>query len=56
MRSGWASEAAALGISLRKKSHKPVELTVVDAVPDIMRFVVGIFPLRPGESFVKHAL
>ncbi len=51
VRSGWASEAAALGISSRGRSHQPVELTVIDAVPDIMRFVVGIVALSSGQSF-----
>ncbi|MBX3332047.1 MAG: hypothetical protein KF722_16700 [Nitrospira sp.] len=51
VRSGWASEAAALGIPSRRESHQPVELTVIDAVPDIMRFVVGIFVLPSGQLF-----
>ena len=55
IRSGWASEAAALGSPLRKRSHVPVELTVVGAIPDIMHFVVGIHALQSGESFVKSA-
>ena len=50
-RSGWVSEAAALDIPPRRKSHQPVELTVIDAVPDIMRFVVGIVALSSGQSF-----
>lgn len=50
-RSGWASEAAALSIPLRRKSHQPVELTVIDAVPDILRFVVGIFAIPAGQPF-----
>jgi hypothetical protein len=50
-RSGWASEAAGLGILLRRKSHQPVELTVIDAVPDILRFVVGIFAIPAGQPF-----
>lgn len=54
IRSGWESEATALDVPLRNKSHMPVELTVADAVPDIMRFVVGVFVLQPGESFVKN--
>jgi hypothetical protein len=49
--SGWASEAAALGIPLRKRSHRPVELTVEDAVPDIMRYVVGLYALPAGQPF-----
>jgi hypothetical protein len=54
-RSGWASEAAALGTPVRKRSHQPVELAVVDAVPDIMRFVVGIVALRAGRPFTPNA-
>lgn len=50
-RSGWKSEAAALGLPLRKRSHQPVELTVLDAVPDIMRYVVGVFALPAGQPF-----
>jgi hypothetical protein len=48
---GWASEAAALGIPLRKRSHRPVELTVVDAVPDIMRYVVDLQALSTDQPF-----
>lgn len=51
VRSGWASEAAVLGIPSRRRSHQPVELTVIDAVPDIMRFVVGTFAVPSGQSF-----
>jgi hypothetical protein len=51
VRSGWASEAAALGTPSRRRSHQPVELTVIDAVPDIMRFVVGTFAVPSGQSF-----
>jgi len=54
VRSGWASEAAALGIPSRKRSHQPVELTVIDAVPDIMHYVVGIFVLPSGQSFEER--
>jgi hypothetical protein len=50
--SGWAREAEALGIPLRDRSHQPVELTVIDAVPDIMRFVVDVVALPTGRSFV----
>lgn len=49
--SGWASEAAALGTTPRPRSHAPVELTVLDAVPDIARFVVQVTPLESGERF-----
>ena len=54
VKSGWASEAATLGIPSRRASHQPVELTVTDAVPDIMRFVVGIFALPSGQSFEER--
>jgi hypothetical protein len=53
---GWASEAEALGTRARKRSHRPVELTVLDAVPDIMCFVVGIFPLPAGEQLALDAV
>ncbi len=54
VKDGWASEAAALGIPSRRMSHRPVELTVIDTVPDIMRFVVGIFALPSGRSFKER--
>lgn len=54
VKSGWASEAAALGISSRRWLHQPVELTVIDAVPDIMRFVVGIFALPCGQPLEER--
>ena len=41
IKSGWVSEAQTLGIPLRKRSHQPVELTVLDAVPDILHFVIN---------------
>ena len=37
--SGWESEADALGRAPRSPAHKPVELVVADAVPDVMEFV-----------------
>lgn len=49
MRFGWRSEARALGTPLREKSHRPIEVTVLDAVPDIMRFVIDVFPLGAGQ-------
>lgn len=49
--SGWAREAAALGIRERKRSQPPVELTVVGSVPDVMRFVVEVSELAAGQSF-----
>jgi hypothetical protein len=39
--SGWRSESDGVGTSLRSKSHKPVELAIDRAVPDILDFVVS---------------
>ena len=39
--SSWRSESDGLGTTLRAKSHKPAELTVDHAVPDILDFVVS---------------
>ena len=55
IRTGWESEAQALGIPLRKRSQQPVELTVIDAVPDILRFILNVVPLPAGERFVPDA-
>ncbi|PIG92386.1 hypothetical protein CSQ79_17385 [Gloeocapsopsis sp. IPPAS B-1203] len=49
--SGWASEAATLGLPERKRSHVPVELTVTGGVPDAMRFVLNVCELETGQSF-----
>jgi hypothetical protein len=47
--SGWSSEAAALNTKARPHNHRPVELTVVDAVPDVMRLVTRVVELKKGE-------
>jgi hypothetical protein len=47
--SGWASEAAALGIRERKRSHPPAEFTISGAIPDPMRYVVAASRLAAGE-------
>lgn len=39
--SGWRSESDGLGTPPRSRSHKPAELTVDHAVPDILDFVVA---------------
>jgi hypothetical protein len=39
---GWAHESAALGLSPRPDSHRPVELVVPDATTGIMDYVVRI--------------
>lgn len=51
-RTGWASEAQALEIPLRKRSHQPVELTILDGVPDILHVVINVVPLHIGQPFI----
>jgi hypothetical protein len=54
IQNGWFSETSSLNnLSERKRSHKPVELTVVGAIPDILQYVVNTCHLQPGESFVQ---
>ncbi|MGC4096443.1 MAG: hypothetical protein QM706_04945 [Nitrospira sp.] len=55
VKSGWLTEAHALGSPLRNRSHRPVELTVLDAVPDLMRFVVDVVRLEASHPFVPKA-
>jgi hypothetical protein len=52
--SRWASEAEALGIRERPRSHHPVELVVTNAVPDVMNFVKQISHLKQGELYSEH--
>ena len=47
---GWASEAAP-GQTPRSRSHRPAELAVRDAVPDILSLVIETRRLAPGEAF-----
>ncbi len=47
--SGWASETEPLSTRPRPRSHRPVELTVAYAVPDVMDFVVEVRHLAPQE-------
>lgn len=54
-RSGWASEAAALHTPARRRSHQPVELTVLGAVPDIMHFVIDVTRLLPDQRHAASA-
>src|SRR6185369_11493339 len=49
--SAWDSEAASLGPPLRPRSHPPAELTVTGSIPDMMRYVVAVQELAPGQSF-----
>jgi hypothetical protein len=49
--SGWSSETEGQGTRSCGRSHRPVELTVADAVSDIMNFVVRVHRIGPGEIF-----
>jgi hypothetical protein len=51
---GWEDEAAGLRTRPRLRSHRPVELTVDGAVPDIMNLVVRVCQLGSGESFAMR--
>ncbi|MGH6961120.1 MAG: DUF7002 family protein [Dongiaceae bacterium] len=51
-KSGWASEAAALGTRPRSRSHRPVELTVAGSVPDVMEFALDMRHLQCNEGFM----
>ena len=48
--SGWQHEATGLGTRPRSTSHRPAELTVNGAVPDVMDFVVDIRRVASGEK------
>jgi len=52
--SGWESEATVLGVSLRKRTHQPVEVTVIGSVPDVMDFVVAVSELPSGHQFTPR--
>ena len=50
--SGWIKRGRAPWAFLRNGTNRPpVELTVAEGVTDIMRFVVGVHHLGPGEQF-----
>jgi hypothetical protein len=49
---GWAYEDIP-SARQRPKSHHPVELTIADAVPDIMDYVVAAVPLHAGETLTR---
>ncbi|HJU05609.1 MAG TPA: hypothetical protein VJ692_10700 [Nitrospiraceae bacterium] len=50
-KSGWSIETEQLDAPLRRRRHQPIELTVAEAVPDIMSVVVRVHRLGPGEKF-----
>jgi hypothetical protein len=51
---GWAHEAIE-GARKRSVSHRPVELTIADAVPDVFDYVVDSVHLGPQETLTKIA-
>jgi hypothetical protein len=50
---GWKDEAI-LDVPCRPANHRPVELTIDDAVPDIMEFVARIVPLGVNEALTMR--
>jgi hypothetical protein len=46
---GWEFENVGRTVS-RPANHKPVELTIEDAVEDIMDHVIGMIPLGAGQT------
>jgi hypothetical protein len=46
---GWNDEVIP-GATRRPANHRPVELTIDNAVPDIMEYVMRVVPLRPDEG------
>ena len=55
LESRWVSEGAALGLRPRPASHRPVELTIGDGLPDVMDFVVSLSHLGRDEPFERQA-
>lgn len=51
LRSGWAAETSAVGSRPRPRGHLPVELTVENAVPDILAMTTDVRELDPGRLF-----
>ncbi len=51
LESRWVSEGVAPGLRPRPASHRPVELTVGDGLPDVMDFVVSLSHLGRDEPF-----
>lgn len=56
VQTGWESESAALGTPRRKRSHRPVEVTVAVSVPNAMRLVVKVSRLSSGQHFNPRPL
>jgi hypothetical protein len=49
---GWEYEKIP-GAGRRHKNHRPVELAICDAIPDVMDYVIAAIPLRAGEILTE---
>jgi hypothetical protein len=49
---GWEHEIIP-GAPRRHASHRPVELTIADAVPDVLDYVVDVVHLGPHETLTR---
>jgi hypothetical protein len=45
---GWEGESVP-GAKRRDRNHRPVELAIPDAVPDVMGYLVDVVPLGAGQ-------
>jgi hypothetical protein len=52
---GWVSEDIP-GRRARRTSHCPAELTISEAVPDIMEYILAAVPLNAGEVLDRERL
>ncbi|MBE7198151.1 MAG: hypothetical protein INR70_10160 [Parafilimonas terrae] len=52
---GWADERIP-GVNPRPLHHRPVELVVSDAVPNIMAYATAVVPLAAGEGMAAALL
>jgi len=51
LRSGWATETAAVDARPRPRAHRPVELTIDGAVPDVLDMMTDVHELAPDRLF-----
>jgi hypothetical protein len=51
--SGWDTESSGIGGRSRSRSHKPAELVIETAIPDIRQYVLELRRLAPGQLMGK---
>jgi hypothetical protein len=51
----WADENIP-GVRPRPRNHRPVELTISEAVPDILDYVIAVVPLSSGQILNRTTL